>query len=185
MTDEYGTDFGAEDEGSEPTQTPFQQLRSAKESADKQLKAANKELAELRKFRDETTAKGRQAEAVETFKQVGLNPAHAGLFLALNKDGDITAESVAQFALDNALGTPANTPEPAQAEAAPAAQERVAPTPGFVPVQTDGADNPNTAPLDYKQYRELLNTDPQAAIRAVAAGRVQGLYKNPEGQEAF
>jgi hypothetical protein len=153
--------------------------KDLREAYDRQ-KAENAQLAqEFRTFRAEVT-----------FKEQGLTPKHAQLYLAANPDGDVTPEAVQNFASEYGL-------QPAQA--APPADP--APDPGGLPeggappaVERSLADGPNPeaslanlqgaagtpagnfaaaapAVMSQAEFQKLLASNPQEAAKAYAEGR--------------
>lgn len=168
--DEYPFDDDTvSDEGDAATKEEdnksFAALRKAHNREEKARKALEKEVEELRTFKTGIVEVQREAAINSVFTEVGLNPKHAELFKAVNKDlevDSISRDAVAAFAAEYQLVT--NSGEAVEApESAPS---------GFTPVTT-GTAAPSQK-HDAEWIRDQLragNLDEVAA--AVKAGRVQ------------
>ncbi len=151
------------DDDQEGTVTPendkFKQLRNHARDLEKARKASEKELEELRAFKADAEAKTRTAQVREIVASLGLPPKVGNLY-----SGEPTPEGVADWVKEygDVFGVVATS--------------EVEETGSFTPTAT-GA--PPSLRYTYKQYRELLNSDPEKAIAAVQDGRVEGMYKMP------
>lgn len=156
------------------------ELREAFEKTKAEL---NQAKAELRSFKTEVT-----------FKEQGLTPKHAQLFLAANPDAEVSPEIVQNFAAEYGL-QPANTEEavPARQEeghlpadgSPPAVERTLADGPRPVSDQTlaslqGAAGTPagsfasaDPAKMSQDQFQSLLQTNPSEAAKAYAEGRVE------------
>lgn len=133
-------------------------------------------------------------KAEVTFKENGLTPKHAKLFLATNPEGDISPETVKEFAEE--YGLVVNTPTPASAQSvvpglpedgSPPAVERILGTgpkvtePGISGGSIMGAAGTpqgtfnQAAPtkMSKAEFQALLESNPQEAARAYTEGRVE------------
>jgi len=144
----------------------IQELRKAYQRQEKAVKAADKELSELREFKAKVVAEQRETAITAAFTEVGLNPAHAKLYRAMNPDLEvesITAESVAGFAAEYSLptettGTVPDAPEPAKS--------------GYRPVTTGSAAP--LARLTQEDIDRLMREgDFETVNKAYAEGRVE------------
>lgn len=153
------------DKAPEKENQSFAALRKAHNREEKARKALEKEVEELRTFKTGIVEVQREAAINSVFTEVGLNPKHAELFKAVNKDlevDSISRDAVAAFAAEYQLVT--NSGEAVEApESAPS---------GFTPVTT-GTAAPSQK-HDAEWIRDQLragNLDEVAA--AMKAGRVQ------------
>lgn len=127
-------DAGENEGDGAPVETStMQDLRKYAKRLEKESKALQDELAELREFRGTVTKERRDNALTAAFTEVGLNPAHAKLFTALNPEvgiEEINADSVAKFAAE--FGLPAQST--GEVPAAPEPRQE-----GYVPVTTGQA----------------------------------------------
>ncbi len=96
-----------EDDGKQDTAT-MAELRKFANRRDRDAKQFEKELTELRTFREERVAQDRESAINKAFTEVGLKPTHAKLFKAVNPTVEveaITTEAVAAFAAEYELAT--------------------------------------------------------------------------------
>ena len=153
-----------EDSGSSETAS-IKEIRAYAQRQEKAAKAAEKELNELREFRAQVTAEKREAAITTAFAEVGLSPAHAKLFKAMNPELDpeaVTAEAVAGFATEYQL------PVQATGEVPPAQEPR--PT-GYNPVVSQSAAPLGTLTED--DVQRLMKEGRFAEVnKAYADGRV-------------
>lgn len=136
--------------------------------------------------RDQAIAELRTYKAGVLFKDAGLEPKHAELFLKTNPDAEVTAETAEAFATEYSL-------QPAQA---PAPKEE-APKEGAAPITADakplttpadagmsalegaggsiqaGATPAAVAKMSNEDFTLLLATNPAEAAKAYQEGRVQ------------
>jgi len=143
----------------------FAALRKAHNREEKARKALEKEVEELRAFKTGIVEVQKEAAITSVFSEVGLNPKHAELYKAVNKDVEvdsITKDAVAAFAAEYQLitnsGEVAETPETEPS--------------GFTPVTTGNAA-PSTK-LDADGILEKLKSNDFEGLAAdFKAGRVQ------------
>ena len=72
----------------------FADLRKAYKRSERQLKANEKELEDLRVFKQTVVTEQRKGAIETTFKEVGLSPKHALLFEKVSPDVEVTPEVV-------------------------------------------------------------------------------------------
>lgn len=161
MTDYLDDDDDLET-GSGQETNPFKELRAHAKKLEKDLKARDAELEELRSFRQQYQAEQREKAAAAEFEKLGLTAKQAKLYAKLNPDEDITEQAVVSFARDYGF-IAEETPDPKN-EA------------DFKPVAIAGA-SPVKGTVSYEEYQAMLKTNPQAALQAVADGRVDGLMR--------
>lgn len=107
--DEDGTDPSGDGEGKS-----FKDLRNYSKKLERENKAANTELEELRAFRSQVVEEKREQALTSVFGEVGLPETHAKLFKALNPELEveaITPQSVIDFAKEYGLVS-SDTPAP-------------------------------------------------------------------------
>ena len=137
--------------------------------------------------RDTAITELRTYKAGVLFKDAGLAPKHAELFLKTNPDAEVTAETAQAFAEEYSL-QPATAPAPA-GEPAPIQGEPVQPvegTPPATPVDagmsamegaggsiTAGVAPAAVAKMSSDDFQVLLAKDPAAAAQAYTEGRVE------------
>jgi len=149
-----------QDDSDEKPEIDPKQLGYALRQQEKRAKAAEKELEELRKFREETVAK----EKVATLKDAGLSPFHTKAYLKFY--GEVSEENLSAYKLEAGLEMPEpdETPEPI-------------PVPevvrgGFAPSQV-GSPVPAKV-YSQKEWAELGLKDPVLAQRLLNEKRVEG-----------
>ena len=163
MFEESASDESDDQEEAQTQSKPFTELRGHARKLEKQLRAYEKELGDLRAFREEHVKAERATVIESTFKEVGLNPKHAKLFSALNPDADpaaITKEAIATFASEYSLAPEGET----ELEAPPA------PT-GFVPMSSSMASAPSGT-VSREEWIRMSAADPVKAEALLNAGRV-------------
>ena len=162
MFDESASDE-TDDREETPQSKPFTELRGHARKLEKQLRTYEKELADLRAYREEHVKVERTTAIESTFKEVGLNPKHAKLYSALNPDVEpaaITKEAIATFASEYSLA-----PEEGSVVEAPLQAT------GFVPTSTSMASAPSGV-VSRDEWMRLSATDPVKAEALWSAGRV-------------
>lgn len=135
----------------------------------KALRDQNKELEDLRVIKAEAEKDKREQAVASMFGAVGLSPAQAKLYLAVNPETDpasVTEEAVTAFAEEHGLvvggGKTAKEAEPkgeAEGEG------------GFKPVSSPQAQG-SSGVLTREEWLKLAGSDPQAAEAAFKANRV-------------
>lgn len=170
MTDESLPFEDDSDEGDTAPQADaqnksFAELRKAYNREEKARKALEKEVEDLRTFKSGIVEVQTQQAINSVFTEVGLNPKHADLFKAVNKEitpEAISKEAVAAFAAEYELVTNSG-------EAVEAPEEKQA---GFTPVIT--GTGPGSQKLDAEAILEKLKKGDLEGLNAdFAAGRVQ------------
>lgn len=164
-----------EDEEREAPNKNFAELRKAYNRAEKERKALAAEIEELRTFRAEITERETQARVQSVFEEVGLNPAHAKLFKALNPDvgpDGVTAEAVAAFASEYQLvttsGEPVSEPEPK--------------TEGFKPVATPSGSGTGPAVMSLDDAKQLIHEGRYDEVNKLyQEGRVERMERDANG----
>ena len=139
---------------------PFTELRSHARKLEKQLRTQERELEELRSFRDERVYLERTAKIESTFKDVGFNPKHGKLWGALNPETEVTPEAVATFAAEYGLVTESG-----------AEVEAPAP-PQFAPTISSSSNPATETKISRVEFQQLYASDPASAIKLLEAGRV-------------
>lgn len=154
-----------------------------REALDRAIETRDTAITELREFK-----------AGVLFKDAGLAPKHAELFLKTSPDAEVTAETAKAFAEEySLLPAPASEskPEPApiQGEPAPVTEEKplgVVPATPVAPVDsgmaalsgaagsaTEGAQPAAVAKMSADAFTKLLETNPIEAAKAYTEGRVE------------
>ena len=162
MFDESASDE-TDHEDARPESKPLTEARRVARKLEKQVQAYEKELADLRAYREEHVKAERNVVIESSFKEAGLNPKHAKLFSALNPDVDpaaITKEAIATFASEYSLA-----PEEGSVVEAPLQAT------GFVPTSTSMASAPSGV-VSRDEWMRLSATDPVKAEALWSAGRV-------------
>lgn len=168
MPEEEADPFALDDEDTDENQVEdgdanknFTELRKAYKRSERQLKATEKELEDLRVFKQTVVAETRKGQIESTFKEVGLSPKHALLFEKVNPEAEVSAEVVQAFAAEYDLPTQAG-------------EQVEAPTPqpqGFNPVTT--GTTPAAGMLTHDDIMELVKAGDMGAVeKAYAQGRV-------------
>lgn len=134
----------------------------------------------------------RKLLANTTFKEAGLNPKHADLFLTVNGDEPITAEAVANFVEEYDLASPAEGES--KPEGTPPAENQpegkpVEETPSAEALQQMGGAGqgatgatPPTSPgskMSLSDFQKLMADNPSEAVEAYRSGRVEHAEGNP------
>jgi len=158
---------GNENEGNEVSENAtIQELRKYAQRQERAVKAAEKELSDLRTFKADVIAERRDAAITSAFTEVGLSPAHAKLYKATNPEVEIeavTAEAVAGLANEYGLAVQATGQVPAAPEPAPT---------GYHPVTTGSAAP--LAMLSQDEVDQLMRDGDFATVnKAYAEGRVK------------
>lgn len=170
MTDErnpFGSIDDGEDEeeqeapGTDDDNKNFVALRKDRNRLEKQLKAVTPELEELRSFKVQVEAEQRQAMIGSVLQQVGLAPSLAKLYGAVNTEGEVTPQSVAEFAKEYGLVSDETVLDVPEVEAS---------VPGFKPFVGD--DAPGNRKVSRVDWLAKLRTNPEEAQRLFKQGRV-------------
>ena len=146
-----------------------------------QLEKQNRELGKLVPG---LQTENRVLKARDVFGAEGFAPEGGELYAAQNPEGEITSESVAEFATKYNFGKAGAPVEPvADAEteaeeksapkAAPGAAELGALSRGGSRAGEGGAGASSTEPMTRAEWQSLYARDPAAAKAVVASGRVQ------------
>ncbi len=159
MQDEDPFDFGVEEEpAQEQDSNPVKQLRTHADKLEKQLKARDKELEELRTFRDEFNNKQRTEKVSSVFTELGLNPTHAKFWQLENPEAEPDATTVGKWAVDNGF--------------AQATEGDVEPTQGFTPTTTQEGIAPGGKRYTLDEWLNISVTNPAEGERILKQGRV-------------
>jgi len=161
------SDQDNEDEGNEVNDNAtIQELRKYAQRQERAVKAAEKELSDLRTFKADVISERRDSAINSAFTEVGLSPAHAKLYKAMNPEVEIeaiTVDSITAFAAEYSLPTQATGEVPAAPEPAPT---------GYHPVTTGSAAP--LAMLSQDEVDQLMRDGDFAAVnKAYAEGRVK------------
>jgi len=130
---------------------PFQDLR-------KHTRGLEKEVKELRAFKEAVEAEKRQAASAEVFTGLGIDPARASWFKADNPEADPTRDAVASWAAAAGLIEAAGEP----------ASEGYAPT-----VVTDSSAVGMAVITDPDEATKLFNEDPIRYMQLREKGRIK------------
>ena len=153
-----------------------QEPKELREALERSQAAETKAVSELREYK-----------AGVLFKDAGLQPKHAELFLKTNPDAEVTAETAAAFADEYSLApvqVPASDAPKAGEEAKPVEGAPV--TPAAAPAdaglaamgEAAGSAKGGTVPavvakMSNEAFQELLATNPAEAAKAYTEGRVE------------
>lgn len=124
-------------------------------------------------------------QAQDAFRDQGLNPNHGKLYAAVHPEGEITAETVVEFATEQALTPVSSTQEDPAGEgdstsSDAADQANLGSMSGSGSRAGDGgAGGSESQQLTRQEYQALYAQDPAAARAAVASGRVEVDPDNP------
>jgi len=154
-------DVEADEEPSEAAgdNSSFAELRKAYKRTERQNKAFEKELTELREFKTTVVQEQRKGQIESVFTEVGLSPKHALLFEKVNPEAEITPEVVQTFAAEYDLITQAGASVEAPAQ-------------GFTPVTTGTPSSVST--LTNEDVKKMLAAGEVDAVRkAFEGGRVE------------
>ena len=160
----------------ENTKEAPKELREALDRANEQLKTQID-----RADAAETNFRGLQATV--TFKEAGLSPKHADLFLKTNPEAEVTAESAKAFADEYGL-TPASAPAAAPAEpVTPDPNAGLAGLGAAAGSGTAGAAPAAQPVMSQEDFASLLESNPQEAAKAYVEGRAPRNKDNVQAQE--
>jgi len=159
MQDEDLFDFVEEEPEPQADSNPVKQLRTHADKLEKQLKARDKELEELRSFRDEFNNKQRTEKVGSVFEELGLNPVHAKFWQLENPEAEPDATTVGKWAIENGF---------AQATE----ESEVKETTGFTPTLTPEGSAPRGKRYTLDEWLNLSVSDPDEGARVLAQGRV-------------
>lgn len=146
----------------ENTQTAPKELREA-------LDRANEKLATETTRADAAETNFRGLQASVTFKDAGLTPKHADLFLKTNPEAEVTAENAQAFAEEYGL-QPTSAPAPASEEA-PSANTELGGLGGAAGSETAGSAPVAQPKMSAEDFSKLLESNPQEAAKAYVEGR--------------
>lgn len=144
-----------------------------------QLDDVTKELKKVQADNEKLTSQNRLLLGENAFRDAGLNPGLAKLYVA-DASAELTADAAKAFA--EAYGIPAAVPEPSIVSAgdapaptpAPAGDPSMSAMGGAGSRGGEGGQLPaGTKTLTTQEYVELARTDKVAAEKAVAEGRVK------------
>lgn len=145
----------------------FQKLRAAYKQSEKERKAFEKELAELRDFRASVENEKRTSMVKEAFEAAGLPETAIDIFLKVNGDAEITAEAVQSFAA--ALGH--RDPVTDEPVAAPEPKPQ-----GFNPQVHTGGATPDAGRTYTPQEVLALGLPEAEIVKLEKAGRIERAY---------
>jgi septal ring factor EnvC (AmiA/AmiB activator) len=163
VTTAYDADLDVDDTGEgqddqqQPQNSAFKQLRAHARKLEKDLKDRDKELEDLRTFRQNLEKEQREGNAKSKFKALGLAEKQADLFLTKNPEGDVTDDAVRTFAVEYGLITPSEDGSDDQS--------------GFTPAPADGSPA-GSKQLTNEEFWTLYGENPSAALEAAKKGRV-------------
>jgi hypothetical protein len=150
------------------------------------IERLSKDKAGLQKENSELQTQVRVRDAREAFRTAGYEPSQGDLFVAANPDGEITVESVNEFATqfkiqpaESSGGGDGGSNEEDPASQEPAGSTNLAPASGGGSRPGDSAGSATEQTMTRAEYMELAATDPAAARAAVASGRVEISGDNP------
>ena len=81
----------------------FKQLRDYTKRLERDVAKLSKDNEGLAAFKAQVETERRETAAAQIFSEVGLSKQHAALYFRLNPEGEVTAESVGQFAQEFGL----------------------------------------------------------------------------------
>ena len=157
MQDEYLSEFAEDEAPQEQDSNPVKQLRTHADKLEKQLKARDKELEELRSFRDEFNNKQRTEKVSSVFTELGLNPTHAKFWQLENPETEPDATTVGKWAVDNGFAQ---------------ATEEAVETGGFTPTTTPEGVAPSGKRYTLDEWLNISVTNPAEGERILKQGRV-------------
>lgn len=157
--EELDLSFLENDEEKERKTPKPEELGYALRKEQKARKDAEKQLAELVKFRDDQLAKAR----TEALKSAGLSEGQAKYF-----QGDVTPESIEAYKVD--LGITTKVQETEEEAADQSREAELLKRPAFQPTVTGTAVAP--AAISAAELAKILKTDPARADKLVAEGKV-------------
>lgn len=146
------------------------------------IEQLNAELKQAKDGQAQAESKARLFEAKDVFRSQGYNPVHAELYVGANPEGDITPESVDQFAGQYNLAPAEGAPEGGErssndsddnADAGLAGMGRAGSGSG-----EGGAAAAGTEPMTHREWMDLNKRDPDAAREALRKGRVESREGN-------
>lgn len=145
------------------------------------IEALEKQTKEATQAREAAEARARLFEARDAFREKGLNPKHADLFVS-NHTGDITADAVGAFATEYGLApvtqptteTATGEGQDPSSDAALAALSRAGSGAG-----EGGAAAAGDGPMPREEWEALNARDPNAARALLRQGKVQIRGDNP------
>jgi hypothetical protein len=141
---------------------PVRQLRDTLKARERENKTLQKELEDLRKFREEVEYTNRVAKMSDTFGKFGLTEKHVELYTKLNPEGDGSPEAVVAFAKEYGLPITVDDDE----------DQVVTSGSPFAPVDGVGT-GPDSGYITRAQLEELYASNPAKAIKVLQAGRVR------------
>jgi hypothetical protein len=168
----------------------IQEPKELREAYDRQVAATKAIEAEFRTFKTSTL-----------FKEQGLTPKHAELYLAANPNGEISPEAIQTFAAEYGL-QPATAPAPA-----PAADEHYDSEGSIPPLETTLTRGPQAANsalaslqgaagtpqatfasaapavMTTAEFQKLLQSNPAEAAKAYAEGRAPRNEQNVQADQ--
>jgi hypothetical protein len=153
--------FGEEDGETEktPDSNPVRDLRKHANKLEKDLKASQAELEELRTFKAAADAKVKAETVGSIFTELGLNPAQVKLYELAMPDAEPSKEAVGKWAIEYGLAS--------------ADEETVPETTGFTPTTTPEGTPPGSKRMTGREMLEAaINGDTAAAQAAFLKGRV-------------
>ena len=157
-------DWYNEQGGDRQESNPMKELRNHAKELEKQLKATEKEKAELLKFREEVETRQRRDALASTFTDLGLTDKQAELYFKTQTDesAEIKPEDIKLWAIDYGLLQAPETDE-----------EEVSSDPSFVPIPKSAGGPPSGRMITSAEFDELMQTDQAQAIKLASEGRVQ------------
>lgn len=150
--DEEETPVAASDSG------PMKQLRRHANKLEKDLKARETELEELRSFKAEYETGQRRTKAAEVFSSLELPHSAVKFFFLENPEAEPTTELVSKWAVDNGFAQ-------ASGETTDVA--------GFTPTTTSEGIAPGVKVWEGDEARKLLRDDPARAAKLFETGRLR------------
>lgn len=157
------------------TEMNVAQMRETIERLSKEKAGLEKQVEEVPALRNRV----REYEAKDAFRAAGYNPNHGELYAAIHPDGEITEESVVEFATRQSLspvgsGTPSENEDGQESTSKAQEQAALAALAGSGSGAGDGGSGgAQVETLTRQQWQELYANDPIAAKQAVASGRVE------------
>lgn len=147
-----------EDETTEPKNADWARQR-------KELKAAQKELEELRAFKAQAEQDRRKDAVAEVFRSIGLKPKHAKFYPT---EGDTTEEAIRIWAISEELLEDTGDEMPTPASGSPS---------GFTPTVLSEGTTPGVKRYTREEFEQIFRENPEKGRALLEAGRVK--WNNP------
>jgi len=157
LSEEPETADGDDNDTSEPKDNKtIKAIRDHAKKLERELSKAAKELGELREFKSTVTREKTQEQVTAAFKEAGIEDRFAKLFLRVQGDEPVTAESISSFVQEYGLADEGKVPPGGG---------------GFAP--TPGGEPANKATISRDDFDKLARENPAKAQEYLRRGAVQ------------